>query len=228
MTTDEALDIDLSSTYGRGLARHKMIITNKTVNIAPVPSICSNGDTGIDQEKCTGFTGFIYTPSSCSNNPLYDNNEAACVANSDPSAGVFSPAKCTRPTGEVISDDGTGYASSHSSCVGSDNGLGHIFTPEIVPTEFDLLDNSDAEIIHLGTGNVFSEATSAMCKDSLGNVVGPVPYTDTSATCTGLTGFTFIPAAPSSCTDPVFNNDENGCVSNGHSFTQAHGDEFIL
>ena len=212
VTTDEALLID--PVTGEGLERHKMRLSNKSVDIAPIPSSCSDGQIDIEQEACTGLTGFIYTESSCSNNAAFNSDKASCEANSNPGVGIFTPAKCIRPNGIIVSDDGTGYAASNSACSGSDNGLGHSFVPRHVPTEIDVLENSDGEIISLGTGNVFTAATPVLCKDANGaDVGGPPPYTGSKFDCTGITGFTFFPAQGSSCSpDASFNNDQFGCT----------------
>jgi hypothetical protein len=220
VTTDEAILLDL--TTGEGLAKHKMRLSNQTMDIAPVPSSCSDGRTDIEQEACTGLTGFIFTDGSCSNNAAYNSNEAACKANSDPGVGIFTPAKCTRPNGVVVSDDGTGYAASNGACIGSDNGFGRTFVARYEPTKVDFLENSNTEIIHLGTGNVFTAATTPLCKDAGGaNVGGDPPYTGSSFDCTGVTGFTFSAAQGSSCApDASHNNDQVGCTGfTGNAFT---------
>ena len=60
-------------------------------------------------------TGFLFTPSSCSNNGAFNSSEAACIADS----GQFTPNVCSMADGTIVSDDGTGLSASISSCTGA-------------------------------------------------------------------------------------------------------------
>ena len=205
VTTDEALLIDRLT--GAGVAMQKLRLSNQTVDILQVPSSCSNGEIGIEQEECTGFTGFTFTASYCSNNAAFNNNKDSCINN----GGQYFHPKCTRPSGKIVSDDGTGYSASSSACLGQDNNLGQTFVPRYVPTEVDTLSNSEAEVIQLGTGNVFTPAKSATCRSPSGIDVGVVPYAGTRYECTGLpdsnstgvsaTGNIYVEGTPNSCTN---------------------------
>ena len=55
-------------------------------------------------------TGYVFTPSNCSNNAAFHSQQPQCEDDADPGVGVFTPNRCDTVLGVPVSTDGTGFS----------------------------------------------------------------------------------------------------------------------